>query len=194
MTRRSSLLLDLGAVVGRRHLLTGAGETLRYRRGFRAAAGDVGFRIFGAVLWFAAITSVIGAAYTSVSFITVFKQDISERARNIATVIFIAVSLFFYVIITTPPAQMLVFVGGLNGLILPIGLSIFIYAAWARSDLMGGYRYPRWLLILGALIALYTASALLGGLGNYQALREAAEAKRIEQQTAPAAPAAPAGN
>lgn len=50
------------------------------------------------------------------------------------------------------------------------------------------------LLILGALIALYTASALLGGLGNYQALREAAEAKRIEQQTAPAAPAAPAGN
>lgn len=45
------------------------------------------------------------------------------------------------------------------------------------------------LLILGALIALYTASALLGGLGNYQALREAADAKRIEQQTAPAAPA-----
>ena len=63
---------------------------------FQAAAGDVGFRIFGAVLWFAAITSVIGAAYTSVSFITVFKKDISERARNIATVIFIAVSLFFY--------------------------------------------------------------------------------------------------
>lgn len=123
---------------------------------FQAAAGDVGYRIFGAVLWFAAITSVIGAAYTSVSFITVFKQDISERARNIATVIFIAVSLFFYVIITTPPAQMLVFVGGLNGLILPIGLSIFIYAAWARSDLMGGYRYPRWLLVLGALTCALT--------------------------------------
>lgn len=123
---------------------------------FQAAAGDVGYRIFGAVLWFAAITSVIGAAYTSVSFITVFKSDISERARNIATVIFIAVSLFFYVIITTPPAQMLVFVGGLNGLILPIGLSIFIYAAWARSDLMGGYRYPRWLLVLGALTCALT--------------------------------------
>ncbi|MGL3607840.1 NRAMP family divalent metal transporter [Rhizobium sp. G187] len=123
---------------------------------FQAAAGDVGYRIFGAVLWFAAITSVIGAAYTSVSFITVFKQDISERGRNIATVIFIAVSLFFYVVITTPPAQMLVFVGGLNGLILPIGLSIFIYAAWARSDLMGGYRYPRWLLVLGALTCALT--------------------------------------
>ncbi|WP_068956288.1 NRAMP family divalent metal transporter [Pararhizobium polonicum] len=123
---------------------------------FQAAAGDVGFRIFGAVLWFAAITSVIGAAYTSISFITVFKPDISERARNIATVIFIAISLFFYVVITTPPAQMLVFVGGLNGLILPIGLSIFIYAAWARSDLMAGYRYPRWLLVLGALTCALT--------------------------------------
>lgn len=123
---------------------------------FQAAAGETGYRIFGAVLWFAAITSVIGAAYTSVSFITVFKKDISERARNIATVIFIAVSLFFYVIITTPPAQMLIFVGGLNGLILPIGLSIFIYAAWERSDLMGGYRYPRWLLVLGVLACALT--------------------------------------
>ncbi|TDW27201.1 Mn2+/Fe2+ NRAMP family transporter [Rhizobium azibense] len=123
---------------------------------FEAAAGDVGMRIFGIILWAAAITSVIGAAYTSVSFLTIFKQDLSERARNIATVIFIAVSLFFYVIITTPPAQMLVFVGGLNGLILPIGLSIFIYAAWARSDLMGGYRYPRWLLALGVLACVLT--------------------------------------
>lgn len=123
---------------------------------FQVAAGDIGLRIFGIVLWAAAITSVIGAAYTSVSFITVFNKDISERGRNIATVIFIAVSLFFYMIITTPPAQMLVFVGGLNGLILPIGLSIFIYAAWARSDLMEGYRYPRWLLVLGVVACTLT--------------------------------------
>ncbi len=123
---------------------------------FQVAAGDIGLRIFGVVLWAAAITSVIGAAYTSVSFITVFNKDITERGRNIATVIFIAVSLFFYLVITTPPAQMLVFVGGLNGLILPIGLSIFIYAAWARSDLMAGYRYPRWLLVLGIIVCAMT--------------------------------------
>ncbi len=141
---------------------------------FQAAAGDVGLRIFGAVLWFAAITSVIGAAYTSMSFVTVFKPDITERGRNIATVIFIAVSLFFYVIITTPPAQMLVFVGGLNGLILPIGLTIFIYAAWARSDLMGGYRYPRWLLILGALTCALTWYMGYKSIGPIFALLSAA--------------------
>ncbi|MGV2126253.1 NRAMP family divalent metal transporter [Agrobacterium vitis] len=123
---------------------------------FQSAAGNIGLRLFGVIFWAAAITSVIGAAYTSVSFLTAFKQDMSERARNLATVAFIAISLFFYIIITTPPAQMLVFVGGLNGLILPIGLSIFIYAAWARSDLMGGYRYPRWLLILGILTCALT--------------------------------------
>ncbi len=123
---------------------------------FQAAAGEIGLRIFGVILWAAAITSVIGAAYTSVSFVTAFKQDMSERARNLATVVFIGVSLIAYLLITTPPATMLVFVGGLNGLILPIGLTLFVYAGWARSDLMGGYRYPRWLLVLGAAVCALT--------------------------------------
>jgi len=123
---------------------------------FQAAAGDVGLRLFGIIFWAAAITSVIGAAYTSVSFITVFKHDVSEHTRNMATVLFIAVSLVSYLLMTTPPAAMLVFVGGLNGLILPIGLSIFLFAAWKREDLMGGYRYPRWLLVLGVLVCALT--------------------------------------
>ena len=122
---------------------------------FQAAARDAGLRLIGLIFWAAAITSVIGAAYTSVSFITVFKQDISEHARNMATVVFIAISLVCYLLMTTPPAAMLVFVGGLNGLILPIGLSIFL-AAWKREDLMGGYHYPRWLLVLGVLVCALT--------------------------------------
>jgi len=149
-------LAVLGVVAGGAVIdVSGAGANPA-AQAFQAATGNIGLRIFGVIFWAAAITSVIGAAYTSVSFVTIFKRDITERARSIATVIFIAVSLFFYVIITTPPAQMLVFVGGLNGLILPIGLSIFIYAAWARSDLMGGYRYPRWLLVLGVLVCALT--------------------------------------
>ena len=37
------------------------------------------------------------------------------------------------------------------------------------------------LLILGVLILIYVASALLGGLGNYQQLKEAAQgAKSVE--------------
>lgn len=122
---------------------------------FLAAAGDLGLRVFGLVLWAAAITSVVGAAYTSVSFFTVFR-NMDDRARNIATVAFITVSLVIYLGLGTAPAALLVFAGGFNGLILPIGLTIFIYIGFARSDLMGGHRYNRPLLILGALTCALT--------------------------------------
>ncbi|MEN2397963.1 NRAMP family divalent metal transporter [Pseudomonas halotolerans] len=123
---------------------------------FQAAAGQFGLRVFGLILWAASITSVIGAAYTSMSFITVFKPNITEKGRNRATTVFIALSLLIFTLMGTAPAALLLFAGGFNGLILPIGLSIFIYVGWRRSDLMGGYHYPRWLLVLGALTSLLT--------------------------------------
>ncbi|MCZ0964351.1 NRAMP family divalent metal transporter [Paracoccus benzoatiresistens] len=122
---------------------------------FAYALGDWGMRIFGIVLWAAAITSVIGAAYTSVSFLVAF-MEMTERSRNIATVAFIAVSLAIFVAIGTAPAALLVFVGGFNGLILPIGLSIFTYVGFVRSDLMGGHHYNRPLLILSAIVCALT--------------------------------------
>lgn len=122
---------------------------------FGYALGDWGMRIFGVVLWAAAITSVIGAAYTSVSFLVAF-MEMTERSRNIATVIFITVSLAVFITIGTAPAALLVFVGGFNGLILPIGLTIFTYVGFARSDLMGGHRYNRPLLILSAIVCALT--------------------------------------
>src|SRR5918992_3723515 len=36
---------------------------------FRIAAGEVGYVLFGAVMWSAAITSVVGSSYTSISFL-----------------------------------------------------------------------------------------------------------------------------
>ncbi len=42
------------------------------------------------------------------------------------------------------------------------------------------------LLILGALLLLYLVSGLLGGLGNYQVLREAAQDARAAAATQPA--------
>lgn len=140
---------------------------------FHSAAGDIGFRLFGAVFLASAMTSIIGAAYTSVSFLTAFKPDMTERQRNIATVGFIAISLIAYILITTPPAAMLVFVGGLNGLVLPIGLSIFMYAAWKRSDLMHGYHYPRWLLILGVLTCILTWYMAYNSVGAIFAMLKA---------------------
>lgn len=123
---------------------------------FESAAGQFGLRAFGLVLWAAAITSVIGAAYTSMSFLATFKKDLSEQGRNRATVVFILASLAIFMAMGTAPAALLVFAGGFNGLILPLGLSLFMLVGWTRGDLMGGYRYPRWLLLLGTLTCLLT--------------------------------------
>lgn len=123
---------------------------------FQAASGELGLRIFGLILWAAALTSVIGAAYTSISFTTVFKKGMTLRDRSIATVIFIAISLAVYLSLGTAPAALLVFAGGFNGLILPIGLTIFMYIASFRSDLMNNYKYPTWLLGSGIAVCLLT--------------------------------------
>ncbi|MEZ1318201.1 divalent metal cation transporter [Pseudomonas fluorescens] len=121
---------------------------------FGAAAGDIGLMMFGLVLWAAGISSVIGASYTSMSFITVFSKRITERTRHLATVVFIFISVVVYLLLGKPPAALLVFAGGFNGLILPLGLTIFMYVGWRRSDLMDGYHYPRWLLVLGIMTCL----------------------------------------
>jgi Mn2+/Fe2+ NRAMP family transporter len=134
---------------------------------FGVVLGDAGIRIFGFIFWAAAITSVIGAAYTSATFLSVFSKRLAGGwPLQLATVAFILVSLLVYALIGTAPAALLVFVGGFNGLILPIGLAIFMYIGWFRQrDVLGGYRYPRWLLVVGTLatlLSLYMAAVSIG--------------------------------
>lgn len=124
---------------------------------FGAILGDAGLRIFGAIFWAAALSSVIGAAYTSATFLSTFhKRFLGGWSLQWATVIFIVVSLIIYLLIGTAPAAILVFVGGFNGLILPIGLTVFMYIGWFRRDLLGTRKYPLWLLIAGTLVTLLT--------------------------------------
>lgn len=121
---------------------------------FEAAAGQIGLRMFGVILWAASITSVIGAAYTSVSFVT--KSSTKERTRNLITVGFIAFCAIAYLLIGQAPQQLLIFAGAFNGLILPVGFALLLWVAWRRRDLLHGYVYPKWLLIIGALAWLLT--------------------------------------
>jgi Mn2+/Fe2+ NRAMP family transporter len=126
---------------------------------FQQAAGEVGLRVFGIVLWAASITSVIGASYTSVSFLT-SRTRTSDRARTLLVVGFIAVTSLAYLLIGAAPTTLLVFAGAFNGLLLPIGIAVLLYVATRRTDLLHGYRYPRWLLVIGWaawLLTLYLA-------------------------------------
>nr|WP_225737811.1 NRAMP family divalent metal transporter [Pseudoclavibacter chungangensis] len=123
---------------------------------FEAAAGEWGMRAFGLVLWAAGISSVIGAAFTSVSFMTVFSAKLDQRRRGWVTVLFIVIGLVAYLIMGTTPVALLVFAGGFNGLILPLGFTVFMYIAWFRRDLLGGYRVQWWLLALGTATTVLT--------------------------------------
>jgi Mn2+/Fe2+ NRAMP family transporter len=119
---------------------------------FYHAAGEVGLRMFGIVLWAAGLSSVVGAAYTSVSFITT--QKTQPRNRNILTVIFIAACAVLFLILGTAPQTLLIFAGAFNGVILPIAFALVLWVAWRRRDLLGGYHYPKWLLGVGAIVLI----------------------------------------
>ncbi|MBG6191351.1 Mn2+/Fe2+ NRAMP family transporter [Arthrobacter sp. CAN_A212] len=134
---------------------------------FGIAAGEIGMRVFGIVLWAAAITSVIGAAFTSVSFITTSKT--SERKRNLITVAFIAGCATVYLFLGQAPQQLLIFAGAFNGLILPVGFGVLLWVAWRRRDLLHGYVYPKWLLIVGVItwfLTLFLGYTSITGLAK----------------------------
>lgn len=114
---------------------------------FQIAAGFLGYKIFGVVMFCAAITSVVGAAYTSVSFLKTLSGKINERA----TIIFFIIFSTLIFLLVGQPAKVLVIVGVLNGFILPIALAIILMAA-RNKRLTGDYNHPIWLEISGWLV------------------------------------------
>ena len=121
---------------------------------FEYVAGNIGLLIFGVVIWAASITSVIGAAYTSVSFITGFSPAIA-RHRNWWVIGFIAVSTAVLATVGRP-AQILVLVGTLNGLILPISLGLILLAAY-KTNIVGDYQHPLWMTAAGLIVVVLMA-------------------------------------
>ncbi|AEI50523.1 NRAMP family divalent metal transporter [Runella slithyformis] len=128
---------------------------------FQLAAGQTGYRLFGVLMWSAAITSVIGSAYTSVSFLRTFHPAL-EKHHRFLTVGFIVISTVVFLWIGKP-VQILVFVGTLNGFILPIALAVMLVAA-RNKRLVGSYRHPVWLQIAGWLVVLLMSGMALNTL------------------------------
>ena len=116
---------------------------------FQTAAGQIGFALFGVVLWSAAISSVIGAAYTSVSFFKSF-HPLFAKYELLCISIFIILSTLIFVSIGKPK-QLLIFAGAINGLILPIALAIILIAA-NKPRLMKGYLHPLWMQMSGWVV------------------------------------------
>lgn len=135
---------------------------------FQHALGETGRIVFGVIMWSAAITSVIGASYTSTSFLKVLGPWVTRWERWVVCG-FIAASTVVFLVAATTPVKLLVFAGAFNGLILPFGLGILLWIAARRRDLLGGYRYPAWLLVIGVVawvLTIYLGYSSLTGLGD----------------------------
>ncbi|UTA69498.1 NRAMP family divalent metal transporter [Emticicia sp. 21SJ11W-3] len=122
---------------------------------FQSAAGNLGYKFFGVVIWSAAITSVVGAAYTSVSFLRTFHPFFEKYNRQII-IGFIVFSTMVFVGVGKP-VSILVWVGTINGFILPVGLAIILVAS-RKTRLMGTYRHSVFLQIIGWVVV----AAMLG--------------------------------
>ncbi|AZB43928.1 divalent metal cation transporter [Bacillus sp. FJAT-42376] len=130
---------------------------------FQHAAGDIGYKFFGVVLLAAAITSVIGAAYTSVTFIQTFSSAVEKYQK--ATIIgFILISTIVFVAVGNP-VQLLLLAGALNGLILPITLAVMLIAAYKKT-IVGDYKHPIALTIFGVIICVIMAALSISTLGT----------------------------
>ncbi|KDE73993.1 membrane protein [Fusobacterium necrophorum BFTR-2] len=121
---------------------------------FKIAAGTLGYKIFGLVFLAAALTSIVGAAYTSVSFLKTLFTVVKEH-ENLCIIGFIVVSTLILIFLGKP-VKLLVLAGSLNGLILPITLAITLIAS-KKQDIVGKYKHSNILFLLGWLVVLVTA-------------------------------------
>lgn len=130
---------------------------------FQSAAGNFGYRVFGIVMWAAAITSVVGAAFTSVSFFKTFHANIEKRS-NYVIVAFIVVSTLIFLVVGQP-VKVLVWAGTINGFILPVGLALILLAS-RKAAILKDYKHPLWLQITGwlvvAVMTVFSVQTLVG--------------------------------
>ena len=122
---------------------------------FRMGAGEIGYRIFGVILWCASVTSVVRASYTSISFLrTLFKQVETKRQYWIIAFICISTAIFSTV---GRPVSLLILAGSLNGLILPVSLGTVLLAAYNKKIIGDSYRHPMILTVCGWIMVAFTA-------------------------------------
>ena len=133
---------------------------------FKLAAGNLGYRLFGLCLFSAGISSVVGAAFTSVSFLKTLHPFIAKNEKWFV-VGFITFSTGMMVILGGA-ATLLIIAGAVNGLILPISLGTMLAASKSKK-IVGDYKHPTWLFVLGlvvVVIAAYVGIKALPGILN----------------------------
>ncbi|CRV17230.1 divalent metal cation transporter [Staphylococcus saprophyticus] len=133
---------------------------------FEHVLGPIGRNIFGIVLFAAAMSSVIGSAYTSATFLKTLHKSVYNKT-NIIVISFIVVSTLVFLFLGKP-VTLLIVAGALNGLILPITLGTILIAS-KRKSIVGDYKHPTWMLWFGIVAVVVT---IVIGIFSLQGLTE----------------------
>lgn len=118
---------------------------------FKLASGEIGYKIFGVVIWAAGISSVVGSAYTSISFIKSFHPIILKFNREII-IAFISISCIIFILIGKP-VKILLAVGAINGFIFTNCLGDNAYCS-IQKKIIANYRQPIWLTLTGLAVVI----------------------------------------
>ncbi len=116
---------------------------------FQSAAGELGYRFFGIVMWSAAITSVVGASYTTVSFWKTISPFVQKNEKTVTSIFIIfSTGIFLFV---GQPVKLLVLAGAVNGIILPVALAVILIAA-RKQKVVGDYKHSLILQVIGWVV------------------------------------------
>ncbi|MFT0212101.1 NRAMP family divalent metal transporter [Pseudomonas sp. F1_0610] len=116
---------------------------------FQHALGFWGYKAFGVVLLAAAVSSIIGCAYTSVSFIQSWHSWIKHNHKYLV-IAFICISTLVFALVGRP-VKVLIIAGTINAIVLPVGLLCILLAAHNKKIVGDQYKHPLWLDITGYL-------------------------------------------
>jgi len=118
---------------------------------FKIAAGNLGYFFFGVVIWAAAITSVVGASFTSISFWKTLNPVVAQNEKIFISGFIILSTLIFVGV--GNPVTLLILAGAVNGIILPLALAVILLAS-EKKELMKNYRHSIILKIIGWMVVL----------------------------------------
>jgi Mn2+/Fe2+ NRAMP family transporter len=134
---------------------------------FMQGAGVVGYKIFGVVILASSLGTIVGAAYTSISFLKTLFPIVFQHEKGFI-IGFILLSTFVMASIGKP-VSLLLLAGALNGLILPITLGITLLAS-RKKEIVGDYRHSVILTIFGIAIVVIMRYEGIISLGSIAAI------------------------
>lgn len=134
---------------------------------FMQGAGVVGYKIFGVVILASSLGTIVGAAYTSISFLKTLFPFVFQHEKGFI-IGFILLSTFVMASIGKP-VSLLLLAGALNGLILPITLGITLLAS-RKKEIVGDYRHSVILTIFGIAIVVIMGYEGIISLGSIAAI------------------------